>query len=283
MRNSTGPRWPLLFLPALLLLTACGVPIAAEDITATAESQQASQQLTIIGDAALARPALLQDTRFVGTPSPVSTLGALATGTPGPSVTPNASTTPGATSTVEATATITATAEASTTPPATPGTETPTPTSTVQPTVSVPTTDFGAQVVALVNEYRVSNGLGRLTADPFITTASSNYAELYGTQAGNAPTFSHTGPDGSSPFQRMAASGYGGCFWGEAVAAGQTSAASAVAAWKASGQHNAILLDPEATTIGVGYYYAGGSLYKHYWVLMTGRPGQQQPGGACLF
>lgn len=282
MRHRTGARWPLLLLPALFMgVVACGVPISAEEITATAESQQASQQLTTLGDAAVAERVAVQDTRFSGTPSPVSTLQALSTGTPGvatppsgtgtpnASATPDASTTPSVTPTGSVTPEVTGTAA---TPTGTPATPTPSATSTVAPAPVAPTSEFVAQVVNLINEYRASLNLSRLSADPYLTTASNNYAKLYATQAGSTSGFSHVGPDGSTSATRAYAAGFPGCWWGEAVAAGQTTPAAVVNNWKESSLHNAILINPEATSIGAGYYYSSTSFYKHYWVLNTGRP-----------
>ncbi|MGE0059158.1 MAG: CAP domain-containing protein [Dehalococcoidia bacterium] len=286
MKRRFGSRLPLLLAPAVLLVAACGVPISAEEITATAESQRTSQQLSAIGDAVVSAKASEVSApdinRLSSTPAPVSTLGGLST--PSPSVTPNGSATPAAS--------VTGTPSPSTTPNAsalaatettgtatpevtgTPGTPTVTPTASPQPTAGVPTNDFGAQVVNLVNDYRVANGLSRLKPDPYITTASNNYAKDMA--VGNF--FGHTGKDGSTSEQRIYAAGFPGCFWGEAIAAGQPSPQEALTVWKNSPPHNKILLDPQAVSIGAGYYYNGDSYYKSYWVLMTGRP-----EAGCIF
>jgi len=277
MRNRTGFRWSLLLLPVVFLAVSCGVPISAEEVTATAESQKASQQLTILGEAAVSSQAAAVDARFSGlvTPSPVSTLSALSTGTPGSIATPDASATPGPSTTPGATVTgtVSASPEASGTPSAgllaaSSPAATPEASPAVSPTVQAPSSDMVAQVVNLVNEYRQKNGLSRLAPDPYITTAAGNYAKYMGT----SNFFGHTGLDGSSPQSRMASAGFAGCYWGEAINGGQTTAQQSVDTWKSSKDHNAILLAPDAVYIGVGYYYDASSTYKHYWVLMTGRP-----------
>jgi uncharacterized protein YkwD len=158
-------------------------------------------------------------------------------------------------------------------PSGTPGTPTPEGTPRPQPTAAVPTSDFGAQVVNLVNDYRVSKGLSRLRPDPYITTASNNYAKLMG----QSNTFGHIGPDGSRSEGRLATAGYSGAFCGENIAAGQLTPQEALNVWKSSPSHNAILLSSNPVDIGVGYFYIADSTYKHYWVLMTGRPGQGCP------
>jgi len=183
MKRRFGSRLPLLLVPALLLVAACGVPISAEEVTATAESQRTSQQLSAIGDAVVSAKAAEvsapEINRFSSTPAPVSTLGALTT--PSPSATPNGSATPegSVTGTPSPSATpnasaLAATAATGTTTPevtGTPATPTVTATASPQPTAGVPTNDFGAQVVNLVNDYRAANGLSRLKPDPYITTA----------------------------------------------------------------------------------------------------------------
>jgi uncharacterized protein YkwD len=285
MTGRIRSRLPLLLVPALLLVAACGVPISAEEITATAESQQTSQQLSAIGEAVISSKASEVSTpalgRFSGTPSPIATLGGLdtpeASSTPDGSATPSASVTgtPPASATPKA-GTLAAEGDGTSTPEVTGTPETPTAIATAspQPTAAVPTSDFGAQVVNLVNDYRAANGLSRLTPDPYITTASNNYARDMAT--GNF--FGHVGLDGSTSEQRIYAAGFPGCFWGEAIAAGQPSPQDALAVWKASPPHNKILLDPQAVSIGAGYYYTGDSFYKNYWVLMTGRP-----EAGCIF
>jgi uncharacterized protein YkwD len=288
MRKRLARLLPFLPVATLLLVTACGVPISAEEITATAESQRTSQQLSTIGEAAISSRSADASSAATGA-SPIATLGALgtpagtgtpgATTTPGASVTPSKSATPGPSTTpgpasllaAEATGTVTATVTGTPEATGTPGTPTVTSTASPQPTAGVPTSDFGAQVVNLVNEYRVANGRSRLTPDAYITTASNNYAKLMGT----SNTFGHTGPDGSSSEGRMSAAGYGGDFCGENIAAGQTTPQEAFNVWKSSPAHNSIMLAANPTNIGVGYFYDANAFYKHYWVLMTGRPSGQ--------
>lgn len=270
MSRRRAPRWLALLAPVLLLATACGVPISAEEITATAESVRMSQQLSTIGEAAVSSRGseAAPDSRFSGTPSPVATLAAL--GTPAATASPGASVTPIATASPAATAQTAATGTAS--PEATPGTPEPSGTPTPQPTPGIPTSGFGAEVVNLVNKYRAEKGLAPLRADPYITTAANNYARLIATERANVMGLLHDGPDGSSPEQRLAASGYAGSFCGENLAAGQTNPQGALDVWKSSAGHNAILLASNPTDIGVGYFYNPNSVYKHYWVLMTARP-----------
>jgi uncharacterized protein YkwD len=127
---------------------------------------------------------------------------------------------------------------------------------------------MSAEVIRLINEYRVSNGRNPLAANASLNAAAGGYARLLG----EWNFFGHDGLDGSSPQSRIAAAGYGGRFKGEALSAGQTSAQAAVVAWLNSPAHAAIIFDPSAVEVGVGYHYAGGSAYGHYWVFVTGAP-----------
>jgi uncharacterized protein YkwD len=139
----------------------------------------------------------------------------------------------------------------------------------VTPTpVAFSSVELAVQAVNLINQQRASRGLRALNASPSITAAAGAYARLMAEKN----WFGHDGPDGSTPQSRLTASGYTGSFKGEALAAGQSTAESAVAAWLASPAHAAIVLSPDAVDIGIGVYYRGGSAYGSYWVLTTGVP-----------
>ena len=84
--------------------------------------------------------------------------------------------------------------------------------------------------------------------------------------------FAHDGIDGSSPQSRIKAAGYTGRFKGEALAAGQSSAQSALNTWLNSPAHRDILMDRSAVDVGIGYYSKPGTTYTTYWVLVSGTP-----------
>ena len=76
--------------------------------------------------------------------------------------------------------------------------------------------------------------------------------------------FSHTNPDGESPWDRIAKTGYGGyANAGENIAAGSATAAAVVDQWMNSDGHCANIMNPQFNEIGVGYYPGG--QYGHYW------------------
>ncbi len=78
--------------------------------------------------------------------------------------------------------------------------------------------------------------------------------------------FSHTGRDGSAPWDRMTREGYIWRTAGENIAAGYTTARSVVDGWLASPGHCANIMNPAFKEVGVGYAYTTTSTYKHYWV-----------------
>ncbi len=119
------------------------------------------------------------------------------------------------------------------------------------------------QVVDLVNAARVQNGLQPLIVSPELTDAARAYARAMA----NGNFFGHVGPDGSTVDQRAEAAGYlGWTLLEENLAAGQTSATEAVAAWLASPSHRADLLSPKVRETGVGFAFNPQSTYRSYWV-----------------
>ncbi len=124
--------------------------------------------------------------------------------------------------------------------------------------------------LTLINNYRQQNGLQRLTLDSRLSTA----ANWHSTDMANMNYFSHTGSDGSSPFDRMRWAGYTyNTYLGENIVAGYVSnqnngefvAQQAFDAWKASPEHNANMLDPHYNAIGISRHYNGASTYHWYW------------------
>jgi uncharacterized protein YkwD len=132
---------------------------------------------------------------------------------------------------------------------------------------------MAAQALAILNKYRTDSGRPALRMDANLALAATSYAK----QMADANWFTcgcdfHSGPDGSQPDQRAARAGYGGRWKGEAIAGGQSTPRDAINTWLNSPPHAAIILDPNAVDVGIGYYYKPGDLYGHYWVLTTGSP-----------
>ena len=78
---------------------------------------------------------------------------------------------------------------------------------------------------------------------------------------------SHTSLDDRTPFDRIRAEGFRGCFLGENIAAGDFSPESLVEAWLASASHCANLLEPEFSFAGLEMSTMG---MDPVWVLNLG-------------
>ena len=78
--------------------------------------------------------------------------------------------------------------------------------------------------------------------------------------------FDHVNPDGDDPFDRMTNQGVSYSWAGENIAAGQSTAASVMAAWMGSSGHRDNILSSNFTEIGIGVKENtfGGS-FSIYW------------------
>jgi uncharacterized protein YkwD len=120
---------------------------------------------------------------------------------------------------------------------------------------------FDAQVVALTNQQRAAAGLGALGVQNQLTWAATQRSA---TQA-NTKVMSHVGWD-----TVISASGYPNGWWGENVAAGFTSPTDVMSGWMGSPDHEANILNPHYTNIGVGCAYS--SDHVAYWTQDFGGP-----------
>jgi len=130
--------------------------------------------------------------------------------------------------------------------------------------LSIPQTDvsvsaFENEVIRLVNEVRVKNGLHALTANWEL----SRVARYKSQDMSDHHYFSHTSPTYGSPFQMIRAFGLSYRTAGENIACGQASPQAVVDAWMNSSGHRANILSSSYTQIGVGYVASG-----RYWTQM---------------
>ena len=116
------------------------------------------------------------------------------------------------------------------------------------------------RVVALVNARRARVGCTPLRIDPRLVTA----ARRHSVDMAHRHYFNHLTPTGTTPWTRIARTGYPATtLLGENIAAGQTTADSVVKAWMASPSHRANILNCKFRAIGVGL--ASGGDYHTYW------------------
>jgi uncharacterized protein YkwD len=134
-----------------------------------------------------------------------------------------------------------------------------------------------SQVLTLVNQRRAAGatcgGVAKpparaLTLDTRLRCAARKHSRDMGTNN----FMSHTGSNGSTPWQRITAAGYTYTSAAENIAAGYATASAVVNGWMASTGHCNNIMNPNLVHLGVGYFYAPASTYKHYWTQDFGRP-----------
>lgn len=109
---------------------------------------------------------------------------------------------------------------------------------------------------------RAQNGIVRpLGFSPALQAAADAHAQ-YLSRTGN---FSHSGPGGATPRDRVARAGYRACVTAENIARGQPDIRSVVATWMESPGHRANILNAQVTQYG---FARAGSV----WVLVLARP-----------
>jgi hypothetical protein len=120
----------------------------------------------------------------------------------------------------------------------------------------------------LLNDYRASLGVQPL----LVSDALSLSGDRHDSDMGKYGFFSHYSvesdwfPDNATPWDRMAACGYSYNTWlGENIAAGYSSAQAVFQGWKNSPEHNANMVNPNFTVVGVSMVYVSGSDYGYYW------------------
>ena len=124
----------------------------------------------------------------------------------------------------------------------------------------------------LLNAYRAERGLNALRSDSRLKVAAASHAR----DLAALGRLSHRGSDGSDHTRRAERAGYGR-YVAENVAAGQKSPAEVMRAWLGSPRHRANLVTDPATHYGFAHAVAPDTKYKHYWVLMVGRPAPDKP------
>lgn len=129
----------------------------------------------------------------------------------------------------------------------------------VIPQMDASVLSFEKEVIRLVNEIRVQNGLKPLTEHWEL----SRIARYKSQDMVDNQYFSHTSPTYGSPFQMIRDFGLTYRSAGENIAYGYRTPQSVVDAWMNSSGHRANILHSSYTQIGVGYVADG-----HYWTQM---------------
>lgn len=127
------------------------------------------------------------------------------------------------------------------------------------PAVDATATSYEQEVIRLVNEIRIQNGLNALTHDWEL----SRVARYKSQDMKDNRYFSHTSPVYGSHFQMIRSFGISFRSAGENIAKGYASPQAVVNGWMNSSGHRANILNPGYTHIGVGFVSGG-----NYWTQM---------------
>ena len=130
--------------------------------------------------------------------------------------------------------------------------------------INIPTTDtsvttYEQEVIRLVNEIRVQNGLRALTYDWEL----SRVARYKSQDMKDNRYFAHNSPVYGTPFQMIRNFGIPFRSAGENIARGYATSQAVVNGWMNSSGHRANILNANYTKIGVGYVPSG-----NYWTQM---------------
>ena len=128
--------------------------------------------------------------------------------------------------------------------------------------VEAPKVRWEYEVLSLVNQERIRNGLEKLTwGDTCADAAETRAKEL-------VQLYSHTRPDGSSWNTACAAPDENRSYIkGENLVIGSSAVSpeTTVAAWMNSEAHRANILNPNYTKLSVGFYFDPDTQYKTHW------------------
>lgn len=124
------------------------------------------------------------------------------------------------------------------------------------PLTDTAVTDYEAEVIRLVNEIRVKNGLKALTANWEL----SRVARYKSADMQRKGYFSHTSPTYGTPQQMIKSFGISFRASGENIAYGYATPQAVVNGWMNSPGHRSNILSASFTQIGVGYVAKG-----QYW------------------
>ena len=127
------------------------------------------------------------------------------------------------------------------------------------PTLDSKVTSYEQEVIRLVNEIRVQNGLKALTYDWEL----SRVARYKSQDMKDNNYFAHNSPVYGTPFQMIKNFGLTYRSAGENIAKGYSSPQAVVNGWMNSSGHRANILNANYTHIGVGYVASG-----NYWTQM---------------
>ena len=126
---------------------------------------------------------------------------------------------------------------------------------------------------SLISGYRAGKGLGPVMVDAELNRMAADQARAMAASG----QVGHDVRGGGSFAKRLAASGFDAGLAVENVGAGYRTLAEAFSGWRDSKAHNANMLKPGVTRLGIGTAYAPQSKYKVYWSLILAKPYEPPP------
>jgi uncharacterized protein YkwD len=130
---------------------------------------------------------------------------------------------------------------------------------------------------AALNAYRASHGLGATRLDPELTAMAQRQADAM--VAGNKLSHEVAG----SFTSRLTASGVDTAEAGENLGAGHYSLEEAMTGWRNSPEHNANLLMPKATRLGIAIAKDPSTHYGVYWAMELAAEPRTRSNGPALY
>jgi uncharacterized protein YkwD len=137
--------------------------------------------------------------------------------------------------------------------------------------------DGAGDVIALINDARARPrrcGSQQYVAVPPLRYSAqlSDASRAHAEDMAERSYFAHNTPDGVTPAQRLARTGYQWNLTGENIARGQMSAEEAVAGWLASPGHCANIMEPRFSETGFALAAESGREGALYWVQTFAAP-----------
>jgi len=130
---------------------------------------------------------------------------------------------------------------------------------------------FTAQMHDGINAARKDAGLAPVRVDAALSRAAAAHSRDMSIQ--DRPW--DFGSDGSSPIDRVKKAGYAGRLVGEAISETFEDAPKTLKAWLAQDSVRQMILSPDATAMGLGWYREASG--KYWWTLVLGRDASAAP------
>ena len=120
----------------------------------------------------------------------------------------------------------------------------------------------------LINNYRIRNGLPRVTLEPRLTKIAQAQADAMAAQ----DRMSHDLPGLGGFKSRLQAGGYKSVVAAENLGAGYRTLGAAFVGWRESPSHRKNLLLKDVTQLGIALAHTPRGRYKVYWAMVVAAP-----------